>query len=97
MRGYETGKVRADETLAAHFTYGWNVGGAFRLELLGDAALATEEISGLDQELLAGVGVAGTVVGPWSTIINVDLGVAVAGPDDGITATIAFLKLFKSK
>jgi hypothetical protein len=41
--------------------------------------------------------VAGTVVGPWSTIINVDLGVAVAGPDDGITATIAFLKLFDRK
>ncbi len=94
VRGYETGKVRADETLAAHLNYGWNLGGALRLELLADAALATEEISGLDQELLAGVGVAGTVVGPWSTLINVDLGVAVAGPDDGLTATIAVLKLF---
>ncbi|MFQ5527427.1 MAG: hypothetical protein ACE5GX_14325 [Thermoanaerobaculia bacterium] len=94
VRGYQTGKVRAEEALAAHFNYGWNVGGAFRLEALADAAWATEKISGLDRELLAGVGVAGTLVGPWSTLINVDLGVAVDGPDDGITATIAVLKLF---
>ncbi|MCP4200456.1 MAG: hypothetical protein GY769_00805 [bacterium] len=94
VRGYETGKIRADETLAAHLNYGWNVGGTFRLEALADVALATEEISGFDQELLAGVGVAGTMVGPWSTLINVDLGIAVEGPDDGVTATIAVLKLF---
>lgn len=94
VRGYETGKIRAQEALAAHFNYGWNVGGTFRLEALADVAWATDEIAGFDQELLAGVGVAATVIGPWSTIINVDLGVAVAGPDDGVTATIAVLKLF---
>lgn len=97
VRGYETGKIRAEEAIAAHLNYGWNVGGTFRLEALADAAWATDSTSGLDRELLAGVGVAGTLVGPWSTIINVDLGVAVAGPDDGITATIAFLKLFDRK
>jgi hypothetical protein len=94
VRGYETGKIRAEEALAAHLNYGWNVGGTFRLEALADVALATDEISRFDQELLAGVGFAGTLVGPWSTLINVDLGVAVEGPDDGITATIALLKLF---
>ncbi len=94
VRGYETGKVRAEETAALHLNYGWNVGGTFRLEALADAAWATDRTSGLDREMLAGVGVAGTLVGPWSTLINVDLGVAVKGPDDGVTATIAVLKLF---
>ncbi|MDH4064301.1 MAG: hypothetical protein OEW19_07855, partial [Acidobacteriota bacterium] len=94
VRGYQIGKIRADDALAAHFNYGWNLGGALRLELLADGAWATEEISGLEHELLAGAGVAGTLVGPWSTLINVDLGFAVAGPDDGVTATIAVLKLF---
>lgn len=97
VRGYETGKVRAEETAAVHLNYGWNVGGTFRLEALADAAWASDPTAGLDRELLAGVGVAGTLVGPWSTLINVDLGVAVAGPDDGVTATIAFLKLFEAK
>ncbi len=97
VRGYQTGKVRAEEALAAHLSYGWNLGNVFRAELLADAAWATDEVSGLDRELLAGAGVAGTFVGPWSTVVNVDLGVAVAGPDDGFTANIFFLKLFKNK
>ena len=53
-----------------------------------------EEISGLDNELLGGVGIVGTVLGPWKTIINTDVGFAVTGPDDGFAAYIAFLKLF---
>jgi hypothetical protein len=94
VRGYQSSKVRAEEVLAAHLTYGFDIGNVFRLDLVGDAALATDETAGLDRELLGGVGVVGTVLGPWQTIINIDLGVAVTGPDDGVTATVAFLKLF---
>jgi hypothetical protein len=34
-------------------------------------------------------------VGPWQTLVNVDLGVPVAGPDDGFVAYLVFLKLFR--
>jgi hypothetical protein len=94
VHGYQSNKVRAEEVLAAHLTYGFDVANLFRLDLVGDAAWATDETSGLDRELLGGVGISGTVLGPWKTIINADIGVAVAGPDDGISAFVAFLKLF---
>ena len=94
VRGYRSGKVRAEEAVAAHLTYGFDVGGVLRLDLVGDAAWATDEASGLRNELLAGVGIAGTVIGPWKTVINLDIGKAVDGPDDGFSVFLAVLKLF---
>jgi hypothetical protein len=95
VHGYRSGKVRAEEALAAHLTYGFDVGGILRLDLVGDAAWATDQASGLDSELLAGVGLAGTIVGPWQTVVNLDIGKAVDGPDDGFSVFLAVLKLFK--
>ncbi|HYH47064.1 MAG TPA: hypothetical protein VEG34_15385 [Thermoanaerobaculia bacterium] len=95
VHGYQSNRVRATRALAAHASYGFELGEAFRLELLGDAAWATDEDTGLDNEFLGGVGINGTLIGPWQTIINLDLGVPVAGPDDGFVAYVVFLKLFK--
>jgi hypothetical protein len=95
VHGYQSGKVRAEEVLASHLSYGFEVGQAFRIEAVGDVAWATDEIGGLDNELLGGVGLVGTLIGPWQTIVNVDVGVPVTGPDDGFVAYLVFLKLFK--
>jgi hypothetical protein len=95
VHGYQSNRVRATEAWAAHASYGFEIGEAFRLELLGDAAWATDEDTGLDNELLGGIGLNGTLIGPWQTVINLDLGVPVAGPDDGFVAYVVFLKLFK--
>jgi len=94
VHGYQIGKVRAEEALSAHATYGFELGNLLRLDGVADAAWATDETSGLDQELLAGVGLQGTFIGPWDTLVQIDLGTPVAGPDDGIVAYIVFLKLF---
>ncbi len=94
VHGYQIGKVRAEEAWAAHLTYGFEVGQLLRLDAIGDVAWATDAASGLDRELLAGVGLAGTFIGPWDTIVNLDIGVPVAGPDDGLTVYLVFLKLF---
>lgn len=94
VHGYQIGKVRAEEAWAAHLTYGFEIGSLLRLDAVGDAAWATDEVSGLDQELLAGVGVQGTFMGPWETLISVDVGTPVAGPDDGVSVYLVFLKLF---
>lgn len=95
VHGYQSGRVRATEVWAGHASYGFEIGQAFRLEAIGDAALATDEDTGLDRELLAGVGVQGTFIGPWQTVVNLDVGVPVAGPDDGFVLYVVFLKLFK--
>jgi hypothetical protein len=95
VHGYQSNRVRAEEALAVHGTYGFEVGELLRLDAVADAAWATDEASGLDNELLGGVGLAGTFVGPWQTVVNLDVGVPVAGPDDGFVLYIVFLKLFK--
>ncbi|MEM9292702.1 MAG: hypothetical protein AAGD01_13560 [Acidobacteriota bacterium] len=94
VRGYQSDKIRAESAYAAHLTYGFEVGELLRLEAVGDAAWATDEATGLEDEFLAGVGVVGNFVGPWDTLVNLDVGVAVAGPDDGVSVFVAFLKLF---
>jgi len=94
VHGYQIGKVRAEEALAAHATYGFELGNLLRLDGVGDAAWATDKTSGLDNELLAGVGLQGTFMGPWETLISIDVGTPVAGPDSGVVAYIVFLKLF---
>ncbi len=94
VHGYQIGKVRAEEAYAGHASYGFELGQLLRLDAVVDAAWATDEASGLDNELLAGVGVTGTFMGPWETLINLDIGTPVAGPDDGLVAYIVFLKLF---
>lgn len=96
VHGYQSELVRAEEALGLHASYGFELGELFRLDLVGDAVWATDEASALDNELLGGVGVAGTFIGPWQTVVNIDFGVPVAGPDDdGFTLFLAFLKLFK--
>ena len=95
VHGYQSGKVRAEEAIASHFTYGFEIGQAFRIDAVGDAAWATDKTSGLDRELLGGVGIAGTFIGPWQTVVNLDVGVPVVGPDDGFVLYVVFLKLFK--
>jgi hypothetical protein len=95
VHGYQSNSVRATEVFAGHATYGFEIGEAFRLDGIVDAALATDRETGLDQKLLAGVGVAGTFMGPWQTIVNLDVGAPVAGPDNGFVLYLVFLKLFK--
>jgi hypothetical protein len=95
VHGYQSNRVRATEVSAAHVTYGFAFGDLFRLDLEGDAAWATDKDSGLHNELLGGAGIAGTFIGPWKTVVNLDVGVPVAGPDDGVVLYIVFLKLFK--
>ncbi len=95
IHGYQMERVRAESAWVLNTSYGFEMGELFRLQLIGDGALATDEDADLDQEFLGGIGVAGTVIGPWQTIVRLDLGAAVAGPDDGFTIFLMFLKLYK--
>ncbi len=95
VHGYQSNRVRAEEAIATHLSYGFEIGEFLRLDAVGDVAWATDEATGLDNEMLAGVGLAGSFMGPWQTLVNLDVGVPVAGPDDGFTMYLVFLKLFK--
>jgi len=95
VHGYQIGKVRAEKAWALHGTYGFEIGQLLRLDAVADAAWATDETSGLDDELLAGAGLSGTFMGPWETLVQLDVGTPLAGPDTGLVAYVVFLKLFK--
>ncbi|PWB69074.1 MAG: hypothetical protein C3F15_15690 [Holophagae bacterium] len=95
VAGYQGGLVTASSADGVHAAGGLNIAEALRLEGRVDVVWATDEATGLDRELLAGVGLNGTVIGPWQTVVNFDVGVPVAGPADSFTVFITFLKLFK--
>jgi hypothetical protein len=94
VAGYTNGIVTATRADVVRLDYGFNIGEVLRIGVQGDAAWATDDDSGLNTEFLAGVSASGTVVGPWQTLVNFEIGVPVAGPADSVTARIAFLKLW---
>lgn len=94
VAGYQNGLVVASEANGVHLTYGIGLSDLLQVEIEGDAVWATDEDTGLDNELLAGIGLEGTIMGPWETILNFELGVPVAGPGEGFSARLVFLKLF---
>jgi hypothetical protein len=95
VHGYQSNRVRAERAYGTHLSYGFELGELLRLDLVGDAALATDRLAGLHNELLAGTGISGTFIGPWQTVVNLDVGVPVVGPDDGFSMYLVFLKLFR--
>ncbi|HKI87317.1 MAG TPA: hypothetical protein VKA53_11300, partial [Thermoanaerobaculia bacterium] len=95
VHGYPSNRVRASEVEAAHLSYGFEIGQLFRLDLVGDAAWATDKETDLKHQILAGTGLVGTFMGPWQTVVNLDVGFPVAGPANGVVAYVVFLKLFR--
>jgi len=95
IHGYRSNAVRASEAVIGHLSYGFDFSDLFRIDTLFDAALATDKETGLHDTLLAGTGVAGSLMGPWETLITLDVGLPVAGPDHGFVLYLVFLKLFR--
>jgi hypothetical protein len=94
VAGYPSGLVTAASADGLHATYGFNLGDVLRLEGNADIVWATDDRTGLDRERLAGVGVSGSLIGPWQTIVTFDVGLAVDGPADSVAVSVVFLKLF---
>lgn len=95
VAGYQSGLVRADVADAIHLETGVNAGKLFRFEIEADAAWATNEETGLEDELLAGIGLEGTLTLPGNLLTNFEIGYALDGPGEGdVAARIVFLKLF---
>jgi len=95
VSGYQSGLVRAEKANGAHLLAGINYFDKIRFDLKADAVWASNPMTGLDNELLAGIGVEGTLTLPWQLIMNFEAGYAVAGPGKGSVALrVFFLKLF---
>jgi hypothetical protein len=95
VSGYQSGLVRAEKANGAHLLAGINYFEKIRFDLRADAVWASNAMTGLENELLAGIGLEGTMTLPWQLIMNFEAGYAVAGPGKGnIALRVFFLKLF---
>jgi len=95
VSGYQGGLVRAEKANGAHILAGINYFEKIRFDLKADAVWASNAMTGLDNEFLAGIGIEGTMTLPWQLIMNFEAGYAVAGPGKGnIALRVFFLKLF---
>lgn len=95
VRGISSGSIRAEEALIAHISYGFVFSDQFRLEAYYDHALLSDAVAGWDREPLQGVGLSGQILGPWGTLVRLDLGKSIGqNAQDGFVADILFLKIF---
>lgn len=95
VRGIQSGSIRAEEALIAHLSYGFVFNEQLRLEASYDHALLSDTITGWDREPVQGVGISGQVIGPWGTLVRLDLGKSIGtNAQDGFVADVLFLKIF---
>jgi hypothetical protein len=95
VRGIQSGSVRAEEMILGHLSYGFVVSDQFRLEAFYDHALLDDVAAGYSREAFQGVGIGGQLIGPWGTIVRMDVGKSIGrNAQDDFVADIVFLKLF---
>jgi hypothetical protein len=95
VHGVKSGSVHAEKALLGHLSYGFVISDQFRLEAFYDHALIDDESSNLHRAPFQGLGIAGQTVGPWGTLLRLDIGKTIGrNAQDGFVANVVFLKLF---
>ncbi len=95
VHGIKSGSVRAEKAIIGHLSYGFVFSQQFRLEAFYDHALIDDEHAGFAREPFQGLGIAGQTVGPYGTLVRLDIGKSIGrNAQDGFVANVVFLKLF---
>jgi hypothetical protein len=95
VHGIKSGSVRAEKMTLTHLTYGFVFSDQFRIESYYDYALVTDKTAGYHREPFQGVGIGGQTIGPWGTLVRLDVGKTVGrNAQNGFVADVVLLKLF---
>ena len=95
VHGVRSGSVHAEKAIIGHLSYGFVISDQFRLEAFYDHALIDDASSNLRRAPFQGVGIAGQTVGPFGTLLRLDIGKTIGrNAQDGFVANVVFLKLF---
>jgi hypothetical protein len=95
VHGIKSGSVRAEKALIGHLSYGFVFSDQFRLEAFYDHALIDDATAGYKREPFQGVGIAGQTVGPYGTLMRLDIGSTIGrNRQGGFVANVVLLKLF---
>ena len=95
VHGVQSGSVHAERAIIGHLSYGFVFSQQFRLEAFYDHALIDDALSGYRREPFQGLGIAGQTIGPYGTLLRLDIGKTIGrNAQDGFVANVVFLKLF---
>ncbi|HEY0144100.1 MAG TPA: hypothetical protein VGF48_24650 [Thermoanaerobaculia bacterium] len=95
VHGIQSGTVRAEKAILGHLSYGFVISEQFRLEAFYDHAIIDDTASNIRRQPYQGLGIAGQTIGPWATIVRLDIGKTIGrNAQDGFVANVVFLKLF---
>jgi len=95
VHGVKSGSVRAEKAIIGHLSYGFVFSQQFRMEMFYDHALIDDLSAGFEREPFQGLGIAGQTVGPYGTLVRLDIGKSIGrNAQDGFVANVVFLKLF---
>jgi hypothetical protein len=95
VHGVQSGSVRAERMIIGHLSYGFVFSEQFRLEAFYDHAVIDDATAGFKAEPFQGLGISGQTVGPWGTLLRLDIGKTIGrNAQDGFVANVVFLKLF---
>ena len=95
IHGVRSGSVRAERAYLGHLSYGLVFSDQFRLEAFYDHGLIDDRTAGYHREPFQGLGLGGTTVGPWGTLLRLDLGKSIGrNAQTGFVANVVVLKLF---
>jgi len=95
VHGVKSGSVRAERAILGHLSYGFVFSEQFRLEAFYDHALIDDATAGFRREPFQGLGIAGQKVGPYGTLVRLDIGKTIGrNAQGGFVANVVFLKLF---
>jgi hypothetical protein len=95
VHGVQSGSVHAEKAIIGHLSYGFVFSQQFRLEAFYDHALIDDAVSGYRREPFQGIGIAGQTIGPYGTLMRLDIGKTIGrNAQEGFVANVVFLKLF---
>jgi hypothetical protein len=95
VHGFRSGAVRAEQMVLSHLSYGFVFSEQFRFETFYDHALVTDQQAGYRREPFQGVGIGGQTIGPWGTVMRLDIGKSIGrNAENGFVANVVLLKLF---
>jgi hypothetical protein len=95
VHGIRSGSVRAEKMILSHLSYGFVFSEQFRMEMFYDHALVTDQQAGYQREPFQGVGIGGQTIGPWGTLVRLDIGKSIGrNAQNGFVANVVLLKLF---
>jgi hypothetical protein len=95
VHGIRSGSVHAERAIIGHLSYGFVLSQQFRLEAFYDHALIDDASAGYQHEPFQGLGIAGQTIGPYGTLLRLDIGKTIGrNAQDGFVANVVFLKLF---